>query len=199
MKTLARITAATALVVWLQACENPTRKPAAAALQAAGQALAAVKQEASRFAPAELREVEEALAAAQARFAAGDYAQALAAASGAAVRAQEVGATASQRKAEAGSVFTSMDTFLAEAVNALQARLAELGAMAKQPRELAADALPRAREGLAALRTAWNTSRDSYQAGALAEAARQVTGLPERAQELKALLGMEDGAAPEAR
>lgn len=199
MKTIARLLAAIAVSACLQACENPAKVPADVTIKAAEQALGAVKDEAARLVPDQLKAVQDALAAAKARFTAGEYKEALAAANELSDKVKELAAAAAAKKIELTSAFTNVDGFLSGAVKAIEARMAELGAMKKLPKEVAADALPKAKEGLAALGAAWQQARASFQSGALAEAAAQASGLPEKAQELKGLLGMEDGAAPAAR
>jgi len=189
MKTLTRLAALLA-AAGLVACENPSKVPAEAALKSAETALAAVGDEAARLAPDELKAVTDGLAAAKAKFTSGKYQEALGAASDLGAKVKGLGEAVKARKDELTKAWSAAAAAVPEMMGAVQARIAELSAMKKLPKEIGAEALAKAKEEAAAVGAAWEKAQAAFRSGALAEAVAQVRGLPERAHGIMDRLGM---------
>lgn len=190
MKTLSRLAALVAAAGLLVACENPNKVPAETALKAAESALASVKDEAAKFAPNQAKVVAEAIDAAKAKLAAGEYKEAIALAGDAAAKVKSLAAVVQARKDELVKTWTEVSGALPGMLAAVQAKIAELSAMKKLPKEIGADALAKAKEELAAASAAWEKAQAAFKGGALAEAVSQVRGLPEKVHGLMDQLGL---------
>jgi hypothetical protein len=190
MKTTTRMAALAAAACLLTACEDASKAPAAAAIQAAETALAAVRDEAARFAPEQLKAVNDAVAAAKAKFAAGDFKAALQAASELGGKVKALGEAARARKDELAKAWAAAAGALPAMVKEIQGRIDELSAMKKLPKDVGAETLQKARAEVAEVSSAWQKAQASFQGGALAEAVALVKGLPERAHAVMDQLGM---------
>src|SRR5262249_42120519 len=87
------------LAVALVSCESADKAPATAAITAAQGAIDAVKGEAAKYVPDQLRTLESTLASAKASFEKQDYKAALASAQDVASKAKDLGAAAAAKKA----------------------------------------------------------------------------------------------------
>src|SRR5215471_13178957 len=87
------------LAAMVVACARD-KEPAEAAIKAAGQAIDQIRGEASRYAPDQLKQLEDALKSAQDAFARKEYKAALDAASTLSAKAQDVAKAAAAKKAE---------------------------------------------------------------------------------------------------
>jgi len=189
MKTIRRA-AALAGAALLAACENPSKAPADSAIQAAERAIAAVTEEAGKFAPDQLRAAKEALESAKAKFKSGEYGGALAAAKELPGKVSAAAAAAKARKDELTKAFKDAAGAVPKALGEAQAKLDELGKLKKLPKEYSADAVAKAKEAQAALAASWKKAEEAFKSGALGEAAAAVKGLPEKAEALLKDLGI---------
>lgn len=190
MKTLSRLATAVAAAGLLAACENPNKAPADAALKALESSLAAVKDEAARYAPGQTRAVVEAVDAARAKFGAGQYKEALAAVEEATKQLKSLSAAVLAKKDELAKAWGEAGAAVPEMLGAVRARLAELAAMKKLPKELGAEVVAKANEEIAAAGAAWDKAQASFKSGAVGEAVAQAKGLPERIHGVMDRLGM---------
>jgi hypothetical protein len=166
----------------LLACQDPGKAPAAAALQAAESSLSAVRDEAGRFAPEQLKGVITELDAARAAFAAGKYADALASARPLGDRIAALGRESSDRRNALLVNWASLSASVPEALGVVGGLVDELTSMPRPPQGIDASALASVRETLAAARTAWDAAQVSFRSGALVEAVQLAQPLPEKIQ-----------------
>jgi hypothetical protein len=187
---ISRLVAVVAAAGLLVACENPNKVPAEAALKAAEAALASVKEEAAKYAPNQSKVVAEALDAAKAKLTAGEYKEALALAGDAAAKVKSLAAVVQAKKDELAKAWAEASGALPGMLAAVQAKIAELSAMKKLPKEIGADALAKAKEEAAGAAAAWEKAQAAFKGGALGEAVAQVRGLPEKVHGVMDQLGM---------
>jgi len=191
MKTIIVRALALAGAALFAACENPSKAPADAAIQAAEKAVAAVSEEASRYAPEQMKAAREALESAKAKFKSGEFGGALAAAKELPAKVSAAAAAANAKKDELVRAFKAAASSVPKALGEAQAKLDELGKLKKLPKELSADAVAKAKEAQAALAASWKKAEEAFGRGALGDAAAAVKGLPEKAEELLKELGIQ--------
>jgi len=182
MNLVTRLASTLLVAVTLLACQDPAKAPAAAALQAAESSLAAVRGEADRFAPGQLKGVIAELDAARAAFAAGKYAEALAATRPLGDRIAALGRESSDRKDALLVNWSSLSASVPEALGVVGGLVDALTSMARPPQGVDPSALAAARETLAEARSAWAAAQASFRSGSLVEAVQLAQPLPEKIQ-----------------
>lgn len=193
-----KMAAAAAACALLVACSSD-KGPADLALKAADQAIAAAVPEAEKYVPDQLASAQAALKAAQDQFAKGDYKGALAAANDVAAKAKDLVAAAAAKKEELTKAWTEASGSLPKMIEAIKSRVDILGQSKKLPKGMDAAKLTQAKEGLAALTTAWDAASAAFGSGDVQGALEKAKGLKEKGTEIMALLGMQAApAAPEA-
>ncbi len=133
MNLVTRLASTLLVAVTLLACQDPAKAPAAAALQVAESSLAAVRGEADRFAPGQLKGVIAELDAARAAFAAGKYAEALAATRPLGDRIAALGRESSDRKDALLVNWSSLSASVPEALGVVGGLVDALTSMARLP------------------------------------------------------------------
>ncbi|HET6922566.1 MAG TPA: hypothetical protein VFI16_05410 [Anaeromyxobacteraceae bacterium] len=200
MNRILSVTAAAAAALLFVACENPAKAPADAAIKAAEAAVADVKGEAQKFVPDQLKAVQDAIAAARAKFTAGEFPAALTGAQDAVKKAAELAAAIKAKKDELTAAWKTAAAQMGVQVQAINEKLAELAKAKKLPKGLDKDAVQKAKDGLAALTKDWSDAAARFGGGQLQEAVAAAKGLLSRAQEIAATLGAQPaGAAPAAK
>ena len=237
MKLNLKTTLAAASCALLIAC-NTDKVPADAAIKAAETSVAAVKVEAQKFAPEQLKAVETALAAAKDQFAKGEYKAALTAATELAGKVKDLGTAAAAKKDElpthpldassgatnvgyivllsngikdtagraavpdndyatvAGPALADLAAGLPKSVEEVKAKVEELGKAKKLPKEISADALATAKDGLAKVEGSWKEATDAFGTGNFQDAIAKGTAVKAKVAEIAGLLGIQ--AAPAA-
>ncbi|HZY03970.1 MAG TPA: hypothetical protein VFF02_10760 [Anaeromyxobacteraceae bacterium] len=200
MNRFLSVTAAAAAALLFVACESPAKAPAEAAIKAAEAALDAAKAEAQKYVPDQLKAVQEAVAAAKARFTAKEYPAALTAAQDAARKAGELAAAAKAKKDELLAAWNSTSAQVTSQVKAISDKLTELAKEKKLPKGLDKETLQKAKDDLVAVTKDWNDAAAKYGTGQLQEAIAVAKGLVSRVDEIAARLGLQPGgAAPAAK
>jgi len=189
MKKTFAIVACVLLVAGLGACATD-KAPADAAIKAAEQAIQAVADDAGKYVPAQLKESQDALAAAKDKFTKGEYKEALAAATELANKAKELATAAAAKKEELTKAWNDLAASLPQTVASIQAKIEELGKAKKLPKGMDKAKLAQAQEGLAGVTKAWDEASAAFTAGNLNEALGKANGLKEKGAEVMALLGM---------
>jgi chromosome segregation ATPase len=184
----------------LAGCANQ-QEPATKALEAAQAALGAVREEASQFAPEQLKAVEEALERTRGQLAAGKYSDVLTAAPMLTQQIGELRSAASEGKArleaamaEAKELWPSLSADLPKMADALKARLEALGKMKTLPEGVDAANLDFARKSYEELSTEWTAAQADFAAGNFTDAASKANSARRRATDLMARLKVQPKA-----
>lgn len=152
-----------------------SRGPAEAALKAADESIARVTREARTIMPAELESLTAAAAGAKARFDAGDYAGALAAAKDLPARAAELARAAAAKKGEVLAQWKEFQAAVPGALRNMTERIRAVEAMRKLPKDFDRSQLATAKTALAEAAALWAAASDAFAtgdfSGALARAA----------------------------
>jgi hypothetical protein len=179
----------------VSACGSADKAPAEAAIKAADGALAAVREEASKLIPAQLKVVEDGLASAKASFDKGDYTAALGTAKQVAAQAGDLSSAVAAKKADLTKAWTDVSTGVPEMANAIQSRVDVLSQSKKLPAGLDKDKLETAKTELAALKQSWADASASYNAGNLTDAVSKAKEAKDKAVEIMTALNMQVPAA----
>ena len=193
MKKTFALIAGALLVAGLAAC-NTDKGPADLAIKADEAAIQAVADEAGKYAPAQLKEAQDALAAAKDKFARGEYKEALAAATELGNKTKDLAAAAAAKKDELTKAWNDLAASLPQTVASLQAKIEELGKAKKLPKGMDKAKLAQAQQGLAGITKAWDEASAAFTAGNLTDALAKAGGLKEKGAEVMALLGMAPAA-----
>lgn len=184
-----------AVSVLLISCESADKAPAAAAITAAQSALDAVKTEAAKYVPDQVRSVEATLASAKASFEKQEYKAALTSAQDVAAKAKDIGAAAAAKKAELAKTWEDMSGGLPKMAEAIKSRVDILSQSKKLPAGLDKDKLEGAKTGLATVNQSWTEASDAYKSGNMADAIAKATAAKAKAVEVMTALNM---SVPEA-
>ena len=195
MNRFSSVIAAAAAAFLLVGCENPSKAPADAAIKAAEAALDAAKAEAQKYVPDQLKAVQDAVAAAKAKFTAGEYPAALGAAQDAAKKAGELAAAAKAKKDELFAAWNEASAQVNGQVKAINEKLAELAKAKKLPKELDKEAVQKAKDDVAAVVKDWTDAAAKYGSGQIQEAVASAKGLAARVGEIATRLGLQPAPA----
>jgi hypothetical protein len=166
------------------------KAPAEAAVKAADQALAAVKSEAVKYVPDEVKGVQDSLEAAKASLAKGDYQAALTAAQALPAQVGALQTAAAAKKAELTQTWTTLSAGLPQIVQAIQSRVDILSKAKKLPAGLDAAKLESAKSGLVAISQAWGSAMTAASSGDVADAVSKAKAVKSKAGEVLTTLGM---------
>lgn len=151
------------------------KDPAARAIDASEDALAAVHVEAQKYIPGDYAEVKATLDEARQAFAAGNYAEAIQKAQQIPARATALGEKAIASRdalhAELKVEWERLGAELPGLLDGLEARFGELDKARRLPEGVTRDALDRVGKGIPVARNAWNEAVTAYEAGNLEGAA----------------------------
>jgi hypothetical protein len=178
------------LAVALAAGCASQKAPAEAAVSAAEQAFAAAKDEAAKYLPDQVKGVQDALDAAKASLAKGDYQAALTAAQALPARISELTTAAAAKKTELTQSWTTLSAGLPQVVQAIQSRVEILSKAKKLPAGLDKDKFETAKTGLATVTQTWTEATTAAGAGNLVDAVAKANTVKAKAAEVLGLLGM---------
>ena len=188
--------------VFLVSCESADKAPAAAAITAAQSALDAVKGEAVKWVPDQVKSVESAIADAKASFEKNDYKAALAGAQAAAAKAKDLGpaataaaTAAAAKKAELTTAWEDMSGGVPKMAEAIKSRVDILSQSKKLPAGMDKGTLDGAKAGLATLNQSWTEASDAFKSGNMTDAVAKATAAKAKAVEVMTALNM---SVPEA-
>ncbi len=188
--SLLTLAAVTLTVLPFAGCAKD-KAPADAAIKAAEAALDGVRAEASMYVPDMVQSVDAQLASAKDKFAKGDYAGALADAQAASAGANELGAAAEARKAEAMRTWDTLSAALPPVMETIKSRVDVLAQSRKLPANVSAEAFASAQAAVAEMEQQWAGANAAAQSGNVAEAASMATGVKVKAAQVMTVLGME--------
>jgi hypothetical protein len=177
-------------VLALAACESAEKAPATAALSAAQTAIDAVKTEAMKYVPDQVKPVEDALATAKANFEKKDYKAALAGAQDVAAKAKELGAAAATKKAELTKSWEEVSNGVPKMAEAIKSRVDILSQSKKLPAGLDKAKVDDAKAGLASVNQSWTQASDAYKSGDVSSAVVKAKAAKDKAVEIMTALNM---------
>ena len=177
------------LAALLVACSRD-KEPAEAAIKAGQQAVEQVRGEAAKYAPDQLKQLEDALKAAQDNFAKKEYKAALDAAGGLAAKAQDVAKAAAAKKAELTKSWEDMSAGIPQMMDAIKSRLDILAKAKKLPAGLDKDKLAALTSGYDELMKQFQTAKDAASAGDLNKAIEAGNAIKQKGMEIAETLGL---------
>ena len=177
-------------VLALAACESAEKAPAAAALSAAQTAIDAVKTEAMKYVPDQVKSAEDALATAKANFEKKDYKAALAGAQDVAAKAKELGAAAATKKAELAKSWEEVSNGVPKMAEAIKSRVDILSQSKKLPAGLDKAKVDDAKAGLESMNQSWTQASDAYKSGDVSSAVVKAKAAKDKAVEIMTALNM---------
>ena len=182
--------ALTLAVLVLVACESADKAPAAAAITTAQAAIDAVKGEATKYVPDQVKPVEDALATAKANFEKKDFKAALAGAQDVAAKAKELGAAAAAKKVELTKAWEEMSSGVPKMAEVIKSRVDILSQSKKLPAGLDKAKLDDAKAGLASLNQSWTQASDAFKSGDVTDAVGKAKAAKDKAVEIMTALNM---------
>ena len=189
--------AAFAAALLLAACSQ--KDPAAAAIDAAESALAAVHEPAQKYVPKQYAEVKARLDDARKAFGEERYTEAIDIVKDIPARARDLGeAAATARERLAAEIAVDWKRLTGEMpglVSGLESRLAELGEVRRLPEGIGRDALEQATAGLEVAKGAWSQTLGAFDEGNLEGAVARGLEADRLVRELRELLGVPSPAA----
>jgi len=177
------------LAAMLVACARD-KEPAEAAIKAAGQAIDQIRGEASRYAPDQLKQLEDSLKAAQDAFAKKEYKAALDAASALGAKAQDVAKAAAAKKAELTKSWDDLSAGIPQMMDAVKSRLDILSKAKKLPAGLDKDKLAALNSGYDEAMQQFQGAKDAAGAGDLSKAIEAGQAIKQKGTEIATALGL---------
>lgn len=185
---------ATALL--LVGCANQ-KEPAMKLVADAESALAAVKDDAAKYAPADLQSVEASVATLKDQVAKGDYKAVLAGAPAVMSAIDSLKAAAAAKKSEAEAAmaaaateWSSLSADVPRMVEAIQSRVDILGKAKKLPKNVSQEAFDSAKSGLDSMKSLWAEATGAFTSGDAVNAVDKAKGVKAKGEEVLKLLGM---------
>ena len=177
-------------VVALAACESAEKAPAAAAISAAQSAIDAVKGEAMKYVPDQVKSAQDAVATARASFEKKDYKAALASAQDATARVKELGAAVATKKSELTKSWEEMSNGVPKMAEVIKSRVDILSQSKKLPAGVDRAKLDDAKAGLASLNESWAAASDAFKSGDMFDAVSKGKSAKDKAVEIMTALNM---------
>ena len=177
-------------VVALAACESAEKAPAAAAISAAQSAIDAVKGEAMKYVPDQVKSAQDAVATARASFEKKDYKAALASAQDATARVKELGAAVATKKAELTKSWEEMSNGVPKMAEVIKSRVDILSQSKKLPAGVDRAKLDDAKAGLASVNENWAAASNAFKSGDMFDAVSKGKSAKDKAVEIMTALNM---------
>lgn len=177
-------------VLLLVACESADKAPASVAITTAQTAIDAVKGEAAKYVPDQVKSVEDALATARANFEKKDFKAALAGAQEVTAKAKDLGAAVAAKKAELTKAWEEMSSGVPKMVEAIKSRVDILSRSKKLPAGLDKAKLDGAKAGLADVNQGWTEASEAFKSGNMTDAVAKAKAAKDKAVEVMTALHM---------
>jgi hypothetical protein len=190
------LTTLCAAVLVIAACAN-LKEPATQAVASAEASLAALKDEAAKYAPDALTPVEAEVAAMKDSLAKKDYKTVMA--SGPKVTASiaalkdTIAAKKAEMEAALASQWTALSADLPKMVEAIQSRVDTLSKSRKLPKNVDKAAFEAAKSGLESLKATWAEATSASSSGNIADAVAKAQAVKDKGTEIMSQLGMTGG------
>lgn len=188
---------ATALLI--VGCANQ-KEPAMKLVADAESALAGIKEDAAKYAPADLQSVEASVASLKDNAAKGDYKAVLAGAPAVMSAIDSLKAAVAAKKSEAEAAmaaaateWSSLSADVPKMVEAIQSRVDILGKSKKLPKNVSQEAFDAAKSGLDSMKSLWAEASSAFTSGDAVNAVDKAKGVKAKGEEVLKLLGMSQG------
>jgi HEPN domain-containing protein len=168
---------------------------AEAALKAAEKVISEAKPEAEKIAPDQIKALEATLSGAKEKFGKGDYSAALSDAQAIPGKVKEMLASLKAKKDELTKTWTNLDQGLPKMMESIKSRVGILSQSKKLPANLTKEKFEEAKSGLSNAVKDWETAKESFKIGNLAEAVTKGNIVKEKAVQVLQILGMPVPAA----
>ncbi len=183
-----------AAVAFAAACSSQ-KVPAQAAVAAAEQAFAAVKDEASKYLPDEVKGVQDSLDSAKASLAKGDYQAALTEAQALPAKISALSSAIATKKAELMQTWATLSAGLPQVIETIKSRVEILAKAKKLPAGMDAAKLDEVKTGLATITQTWGEATAAAGSKNVVDAVAKAGMVKAKAAELLGVLGMPVPAA----
>ena len=191
MKRRLALSLALGVSVFVAACSGGGKEAADTAITAAQSAFDAAKVEASRYAPDQVKAVEDSLTAAKDSLARGNYAQALTEAQGLTSKISGLGAAVAAKKTELTKSWGNLSAGLPRAVDAIQSRVDILSKSKKLPATISKESFDGAKGGLDTITKTLAEANDAFKSGNMVEAVAKAQTVKAKAAEVMTAIGMQ--------
>ena len=168
---------------------------AEAALTAAEKAISAAKPEAEKLVPDQIKALEASLNGAKEKFGKGDYKAALSDAQAIPGKVKDMVASLNAKKDELTKAWTNLDQGIPKMMDAIKSRVGILSQSKKLPANLTKEKFEEAKSGLNNALKDWETAKESFKGGKLAEAVTKGNTVKEKAVQVLQILGIPVPAA----
>jgi len=190
------LTGLCAAVLIIAGCAN-LKEPATQAVASAESSLAALKDDAAKYAPDALASVEGEVAALKASLDKKDYKAVMASAPKVTTSITSLKDTVAAKKAEMeaalASQWTSLSADLPKMVEAIQSRVDTLSKSRKLPKNVDKAAFDAAKSGLESMKAAWAQAMSASSSGNIADAVAKGQAVKDKGTEIMNQLGMTGG------
>ncbi len=173
------------------------KEPAEKAVAQIETSVAAIREEAAKFAPEALAGVDSALNTAKEKLAKGDYKGVLADSGQLTTAVNSLKETVAEKKAMAEAAmaaaneqWNTLSADLPKMVAAIQSRVDVLSKSRKLPKDLSQESFDAAKSGLETMKTAWAQATSAFANGDPVNAVAMADGARQKGNEVLALLGM---------
>jgi len=185
-----------AVALLVAACAGQ-KEPATKAVAEIEASVNALRDDATKYAAAELKPVEDGLASLNASLASGDYKSVLAAAPAVSTQLAALQQSVAEKRKQAEAAFAAateqwktLSTEVPDMVAAIQSRVDTLGQSRKLPKNLSAESFQAAKDGLETMKASWNEATGHFSTGEPVEAVAKAQAAKDKGAEVLKLLGM---------
>jgi hypothetical protein len=188
-----------AVVLLAIGCANQ-KGPAEQAVATIESAVAAIKEEAAKYAPSDLQGVESSIASLKEKIAKKDYKAVLADAPAVSASVDALKQVVATKKAEAEAAIAAATTEwnalsadVPKMVEAIQSRVDILGKSSKLPKSVSKEAFDAAKSGLESMKATWAEATSAFASGDAVGAVAKANSVKQTGTEVLQKLGMTSG------
>lgn len=176
------------------------KAPATQAVTAADAALAAIHDQAEKYAPSDLQQVQGSIDAMKGNLASGDYKAVLAAAPNVTSQISALKDDVATKQEAAQAALTaakqqwdSLNTEVPKMVAAIQSRVDVLKRSRRLPKNISKQTLQAATDGLASAKSGWQQATDLFTSGQAVDAVAKAQTAKDNAAKVMQMLGLKSG------
>ena len=176
-------------ILSLAACSRD-KEPAEQAVKAAEDGLNAVRAEAAKYVPDQLKGVEDALKAAKEKLEKKEYTEALNAAKDLPAKEKELGTAAAAKKDDLTKQWQEASAGMPNMVEGIKNKIEALSKMKKLPKDMDKAKLDGAKAGYEEISKTWADAENAFKGGNLTEALAKAKTAKDKATEVMNMLGI---------
>ena len=180
-------------------CANQ-KSPAEQAVAQIESAVAALRQDAAKYSPGDLQDIDTSLGSLKEKLAKGDYKAVLADAPGLSATVDNLKQIVATKKTEAEAAiaaatteWNSLSADVPKLVEVIQSRVDILGKSSKLPKNVSKDAFEAAKSGLASMKATWSEATSAFASGDAIGAVTKANSVKLQGSEVMQKLGMTAG------